>query len=173
MSTCATPACARLAFNGHRFCCRRCHGGGSRHSHGCRQRNSPEVPRAGPDYLTCCLEIPAQLPQPLLVAVRDTEELMHARFFLLTIGIMYVDLPGECRHGFLQRLLVAFHPDRCSLSEAHAISRVLTQMLAGRGLDLVSLRLHRPSRIMVWLNELFINEWTSGRGFAICWHRNG
>ena len=59
-----------------------------------------------------------------------------AEFYRVAAGALFevlylliASLPPESRRRFVHHLLLAFHPDRCPLAEAHAVAVVLTQLM--------------------------------------------
>ena len=122
---CANRDCLRLAFSGHRYCCRQCrHSNGQQHGHGCcdRQRAAGlQEPR-----VTFALLLPDSWPAETRSFILDEGASVWARVLVWAVTKMCQELPPRVRSSMLRALLLALHPDRCFLPESHAVSQCLT-----------------------------------------------
>ncbi len=70
-----------------------------------------------------------EAPAVVQTAALSLTESQLVRCLIWVLYLLISSLPPEQRRRFVHHLLLAFHPDRCPLAEAHAVAVVLTQLM--------------------------------------------
>ena len=115
---CARSDCKRLAFDGHRFCCKECKHGCD-HGGGCSNRQrfggGPRDPRDPSDSASAGSRdnFKANVPSFVLQAWRNRWLSVgpKARALIELVSLNVAEQHGTDPRKFIRRLVLSFHPD--------------------------------------------------------------